>query len=60
MLKLLNSTVLWCCLFFNFTQFVILEHLPILDLALSGGKGLSSNLSLDDICETSDSKQWES
>ena len=26
---------------FNFTQFVILENLSILDLAFSGGKGLS-------------------
>ena len=31
----LNS-LLWCCLFFNFTQFVILESLSIFDLALSG------------------------
>ena len=37
--KLLSSTVLWCCLFFNFTQFVILENLSVLDLALSGVKG---------------------
>ena len=29
-----------CCLFFNFTQFVILENLSILDLKLSGVKGL--------------------
>ena len=28
-----------CCLFFNFTQFVILENLSILDLTLSGVKG---------------------
>ena len=31
--KLLSSTLLWCCLFFNFTQFVVLENLSILDLA---------------------------
>ena len=30
---------MWCCLFFNFTHFVILENLLILDLALSGVKG---------------------
>ena len=35
-LKLLSSTSLWCCLFFSFTQFVILENLSILDLTLSG------------------------
>ena len=38
--KLLSSNLLWCCLFFNFTQVVILENLLILDLALSGVKGL--------------------
>ena len=42
--KLLSSTLLtyllWCCLTFDFTQFVILENLSILDLALSGVKGL--------------------
>ena len=40
--KLLNSTLLWCfgVVRFNFTQFVILENLSILDLALSGVKGL--------------------
>ena len=37
------------CLFFNFTRFIILEHLSVLDLALSGVKGFilkltSSNL----------------
>ena len=37
--KLLSSTLLWCCLLFNFTQFVILEHLSVLDLALLGVKG---------------------
>ena len=31
--KLLSSTLLWCCLFFNFTQFLILEKLSILNLA---------------------------
>ena len=30
-----------CCLVFNFTQFVILENLSILDLALTGVKGLT-------------------
>ena len=29
--KLLSSTVLLCCLFFSFIQFVILENLSILD-----------------------------
>ena len=33
--KLLSSTLLWCCWSFNFTQFVILKNLSILDLALS-------------------------
>ena len=32
-------------LFFNFTQFVILEKLSILDLALSGVKGQSFQFS---------------
>ena len=32
--KLLSSTLLWCCLFFSFSQFVIF------DLALSGVKRL--------------------
>ena len=40
--KLLGSTLLWCCSCFNFTQFVILENLSSLDLALSGVKGLNS------------------
>ena len=31
---------MWCCLFFNFCQFVILENLSIFDLALLGVKGL--------------------
>ena len=31
--KLLSSTLLWCCLLFNFTQFVILEIFSVLDLA---------------------------
>ena len=35
---LLSSPLLWCCLFFNFTQFVILEDLSMLDLPLSGVK----------------------
>ena len=39
--KLLSSILLWCCLFVNFTQFVILVNLSILDLALSGMKGLT-------------------
>ena len=39
--KLSNSTLLWCCLFFNFTQFVIFTNLSVLDLALSGMKGLN-------------------
>ena len=36
------AVVLFVCLFFffNFTQFVILENLSILDLALSGVKWL--------------------
>ena len=38
--KLLTSTLLRCCWFFNFAQFLILEDLLILDLALSGVKGL--------------------
>ena len=37
---------LWCCLIFSFTQFVILEDLSSLDLALSGVKGLKENVSL--------------
>ena len=36
----LSSTFLWCCLFFNITQFVILENFSVLDLVLSGVKGL--------------------
>ena len=39
--KVLSCTLLWCCLFFNFLQFVILENLSVLDLALSGLKGLN-------------------
>ena len=39
--QLLSSTLLWCCLYLNFTQLAILENLSILDLTLSGGKGLS-------------------
>ena len=39
-LKCCAVLLLWCCLFFSLTQFVILEHLSILDLALSGLKGL--------------------
>ena len=35
---------MWCCLFFNFTQFVILENLSILDLALSAVKGLTDKM----------------
>ena len=38
--KLLSRDLLWCCLVFNFTQFVILENLSVLDLALSGMKEL--------------------
>ena len=38
--KLLISTFLWCCFYFDFTQFVILENLSILDLAMSGVQGL--------------------
>ena len=37
--KLLNGTLLWCCLFFNSTQFAISENLSILELALAGVKG---------------------
>ena len=40
--KPLNNTLPWCCLFFNFTQCVILENLSVLILALSGMKGLIS------------------
>ena len=36
--KLLSSTLLWCWLIFNFTKFVVLEKLSILDLAMSGVK----------------------
>ena len=36
-------TVVLFVFFFNFTPFVILEKFSILDLALSGGKGLSKN-----------------
>ena len=36
----LESCLLWCCLFFNFTQFVILENVSSLELALSGVKRL--------------------
>ena len=36
-----SRTLLWCCLLFNFTQFVILENLLRMDLALSGVKGLA-------------------
>ena len=32
----LKFTLQWCCLFSNFTKFVILESLSIVDLALSG------------------------
>ena len=38
--KLLSSTLLWCCLFFNFTQSVPVENLSGLDLALLRMKGL--------------------
>ena len=38
--KLLSSTLLSCCLFFNFIQFVILKNFSILDLAQSAVKGL--------------------
>ena len=42
--KTLSSTLLWyCCLFFNFTQFVTMgSFIIILDLALSGVKDLMS------------------
>ena len=43
--KLLSSTLLWCCLLINFTQFVILENLSILVLALTGVKGLKTVIS---------------
>ena len=36
-----SSTLLWRCFVFSFTQFVILEHLSVLDLALSGVKGVN-------------------
>ena len=35
-----SSTLLWRCLFLNFTQFVILENFSIVDLAPTGVKGL--------------------
>ena len=38
----MSNTFLWCCLFFNFAQLVVWEHLLLLDLALSGVNGLSS------------------
>ena len=31
-----SSCLLWCRLFFNFTQFVILENLSNVDIILSG------------------------
>ena len=37
------GTQLWCCLFFDFRQFLILENLIILDLAPSGVKGFKRN-----------------
>ena len=40
--KLLSSTLLWRCFVFNFPQFVVLENLSILDLAMSGAKGIIS------------------
>ena len=40
-IKMLSRTLMWCCWFVNFTQFVMLENLSILDLALSGVKGLN-------------------
>ena len=43
---ILFSTLLWYCLFFNFTQFVILENLSILYLALLGVKGVKVNIVL--------------
>ena len=40
--------LVWWCLFFNFTQFVSLENLSILDLALPAGvKGLKQLLTVD-------------
>ena len=36
-----SCTLLWCCLFFNFTKFLIMENLSVLDLVLSGMKGLT-------------------
>ena len=39
--KLLSSTLLWFCLVFNFTQFINVQNLSILKLALSGVKELS-------------------
>ena len=42
--KLLSSTLLWGSLFFDFSQFVILESLSVFDLALSGVKGLKHPL----------------
>ena len=36
----MSSTLLWCCLFFHFYSVCNFENLSILDLALSGVKGL--------------------
>ena len=37
------TVLLWCCLFYDSYQLVILESLSILDLALLGVKGLTSD-----------------
>ena len=41
--KLSSSSLLRCCLFSNFVQFVVLDNLSILDLALSEVKGLEAH-----------------
>ena len=39
--SLKSCALLWCCLFFNFMYFVILENSSVLALALSGVKVLN-------------------
>ena len=62
--NLLSSTLLWCCLFFNFTHFLILENLSIFELALSGEKGLEGKFSNTlasfqmKYCQTRILKKW--
>ena len=56
--KLLSSTLLWCYLVFNFTQFVILESLSVLDLALSEVKGLIHSISEPLLLTSTDLLLW--